>query len=121
MSTARSVLLALLSSSPAFAEQTTPLRLFNALAPCVEIDRLELLPGDPPKLRGRFQLRRHRGECGCTSALVAYELLAQSRPGQTLTQGRFLPRADGWLLLDLPATGEFDQATRVRFSCAAAE
>ncbi|PTU75992.1 DUF2195 family protein [Pseudomonas mangrovi] len=123
MSTAHRALLAvLLSSAPSvFADGAAPLRLFNSLAPCVEIDRLRLLPGNPPQLSGRIQQRRHRGECGCVSAVMAYQLSAKNAPGELLAYGRFMPPADGQLLIDLPGALDLSQASRVRFTCAGPE
>ena len=118
----RALLTVLLSSAPAaFADSAAPLRLFNSLAPCVEIDRLQLLPGNPPQLSGRIRQRRHRGECGCVSALMAYQLSGMGASDQLLARGRFMPPADGQLLIDLPATLERSQAAHVRFTCAAPE
>lgn len=123
MSTApRALLAVLLSSAPAaFADDAAPLRLFNSLAPCVEIDRLQLLPGNPPQLSGRIQQRRHRGECGCVSALMAYQLSGTGASDQLLAHGRFMPPGDGQLLIDLPGALDLSQASRVRFTCAGPE
>jgi len=107
------------SATPAFAEEAAPLQLFNSLAPCVEIDRLQVLPGQPPQLSARLTRRRHSGECGCLSALMAYQLTGAGQ--QVLAHARFLPPADGALSLALPATLDPAGVVQARFSCAGPE
>lgn len=120
MNTSRYLLsVLLLSCAPAFGGQPAPPQLLSSLTACMEIDRLELLSSKPPTLRGRIVQLRHRGECGCPSALVAYQVFAGDSPGQPLAYGRFLPPAEGSLLLPLPGAEAFSQDIQIQFTCAA--
>ncbi|EJV1369665.1 DUF2195 family protein [Pseudomonas aeruginosa] len=120
---AKALLLGSLCLAAPFAGAAT---LDNALSACLAA-RL----GAPHTAEGQLHLplileaRRSTGECGCTSALVRYRLLAMhaNAKAQVLQEGLLDGRYEGTRTLTLAADAQLaaDSTLVVRLGCAVAE